>query len=432
MSVSVQAASSAENIPAIMQEIGRDALAAKRELAALSGQARADAIRAMASAVRAHRDAILEANARDVRSAKEKNLTAAIVDRLALDDARLASMTNGLESVADYPDPLDKILEERRVAKNGLHIKRVSVPIGVIGVIYESRPNVTADAAALCLKSGNACILRGGSESFYSSRAIHAAIVLGLKEAGVSEYAVGFVPTTDRDAVGIMLSMSGHIDLIIPRGGKSLCERVSRESKAPTLLHLDGVCHTYIHASADLDMAVKVTLNAKMRRPGICGATENLLIDRAILGTAAPVIVKALLEKGCVVRGDDAVRAACKGLGVAPASPEDWNTEYLDAVLSVASVDGVADAAAFVARHGSGHTDAIVAGDREAAAYFLTHVDSAIVMHNASTQFADGGEFGLGAEIGIATGRLHARGPVGADQLTTYKYVVTGDGACRA
>ncbi|MET0154685.1 MAG: glutamate-5-semialdehyde dehydrogenase [Rickettsiales bacterium] len=420
-----------ENIPALISDMGLSAVGAKRVLAAASDETRSRALREMAACVRAQKASIAAANARDMEGAKERGLSKAAQDRLALNDDRMEAMARGLEAIADRPDPLGKILEDRTVAHNGLRIKRVSVPIGVIGVIYEARPNVTADAAGLCVKSGNACILRGGSESFYSCQAVHAALEKGLENAGLPKECAQFVPTPDREAVGALLRMADCVDLIVPRGGKSLCERVANESKVPTLLHLDGVCSTYIDASANIDMAIKVAVNAKMRRTGICGATENILFDKALPKESVCRVISALIEKGCAVRADDAVTQACRGLVVAAANDHDWGEEYLDAVISAAVVDGVKGAASFIARYGSAHTDAIIAENPDAAEYFFAHVDSAIVMHNASTQFADGGEFGLGAEIGIATGRLHARGPVGADQLTTYKYIVIGDGACR-
>ena len=420
-----------ENITATMAAIGKNAVEARRVLAAADDAKRSAALREMAAAIRAAKSDIIAANERDMQGAQEKGLTKAAQDRLRLNDERIEGMAQGLETIAKRNDPLGRVLEERNVEHNGLQVKRVSVPIGVIGVIYEARPNVTADAAGLCVKSGNACILRGGSESFYSCQAVHAAIEKGLEAAGLPKSSAQFIPTTDRAAVGALLTMSESVDLIVPRGGKSLCERVFNESKVPTLLHLDGICHSYIDASADIDMATNIVVNAKMRRTGICGATENLLFDKKLSAEAVKKVVSALIDKGCEVRGDASVIKACEGLSVTPAKSEDWDTEYLDAIISAAMVDGVEEATQFIAAHGSGHTDAIIAENANAAQYFATHVDSAIVMHNASTQFADGGEFGLGAEIGIATGRLHARGPVGADQLTTYKYVVSGNGACR-
>lgn len=380
-----------------------------------------------AMALRRQVASILDANARDMARAKEKGLGGALLDRLALDAKRVEAMAQGLETIATLPDPVNKTLD-RWERPNGLVMQRVSIPLGVIGIIYESRPNVTADAAGLCIKSGNACILRGGSESFHSSQAIAACLHEGLRKAELPEAAVQLVPTRDREAVGMLLSMTGLIDVIIPRGGKSLTERVMKESRVPTLLHLDGNCHTYIHFKARPDMAKDVLLNAKLRRTGICGATESLLIDREVAAPLLPLLAEALKAGGCALKGDAEARA------IAPmeaATDEDWSTEYLDAVLSVKIVGGLEEAIAHINRCGSHHTDAIITEDVGAARQFLRRVDSAIVMHNASTQFADGGEFGFGAEIGIATGRLHARGPVGAEQLTTYKYVVHGNGQVR-
>ena len=337
-------------------------------------------------------------------------------------------MAKGMDDIAALPDPVGAVMAAWD-RPNGLRISRVRVPLGVIGVIYESRPNVTADAGALCLKSGNAAILRGGSESFHSATAIHACLVDGLRKAGLPEAAIQLVPTRDRDAVGAMLAMSDCIDVIVPRGGKGLVERVTAESKVPLFKHLEGICHTYVHADADLDMARKVVLNAKMRRTGICGATETLLIDRAVLGTHLSPILDGLISAGCEIRGDEAARAADSR--VKPATEEDWATEYLDAILSVRVIDGVEDAIAHIHAYGSEHTEAIITRDAAAAETFLNRVGSAIVVHNASTQYADGGEFGMGAEIGISTGKLHARGPVGVEQLTTFKYQVRGDGQCR-
>jgi glutamate-5-semialdehyde dehydrogenase len=337
-------------------------------------------------------------------------------------------MADGLDAVAALADPVGEVMA-RWTRPNGLDISRVRVPLGVIGVIYESRPNVTADASGLCLKSGNAAILRAGSESFHSAAAIMACLQHGLRAAGLPDAACQLVPTRDRAAVGEMLTMTDYIDVIVPRGGKSLIERVSAESRIPVIKHLDGICHVYVHAGADPDMAVAVTVNAKMRRPGICGAAETLLVDRAAADSHLPAILSALIDRGCEIRGDAAVQDLDER--VRPATTKDWDTEYLDAILSVRLVDGLDEAIAHIERHGSHHTDSIVTDDAAAAATFLNRIDSAIVMHNASTQFADGGEFGMGAEIGISTGKLHARGPVGVEQLTSYKYVVRGDGQVR-
>jgi glutamate-5-semialdehyde dehydrogenase len=349
-----------------------------------------------------------------------------MLDRLRLDDQRLEGIAAALEAVAALPDPVGEVISES-VAPSGLKLSRVRIPIGLIGIIYESRPNVTADAAALCLRAGNAALLRGGSEAVHSNRAIHAALAEGLVAAGVPAEAVQLVPTQDREAVGAMLRAAGLIDMIVPRGGKGLVERVQNDARVPVLAHLDGICHTYIHSAAEPQMAVALALNAKMRRTGICGAMETLLLDAAF--PASPEVVRTLLDAGCELRGD--ARAQALDPRVRPASANDWDTEYLDAVLSVAVVDGLDAALAHIARHSSNHTDAIVTGDAAAAERFLAEVDSAIVMVNASTQFADGGEFGLGAEIGIATGRLHARGPVALEGLTTYKWLVRGTGQAR-
>jgi len=372
--------------------------------------------------------AILAANARDVEPVRGRGATEAFVDRLALSPERIAATAKGLEDVAAFPDPVGQVMAEWE-RPNGLKIARVRVPLGVIGVIYESRPNVTADAGGLCLKAGNASILRGGSESFHTSRAIGACLTKGLSEAGLPEDAIQLVPTTDREAVGHMLRMSEYIDIIVPRGGKSLIARVQEESRIPVIAHLDGNCHVYVDGKADLAMARKIVLNAKMRRVSVCGAAETLLVDRACAATHLAPIVKDLLEAGCEVRGDEATRAA--DARVKPASEHDYYTEFLEPIIAAKVVDGVGGAIAHVEKYGSHHTDAIVTGDAKAAERFLNEVDSAIVLANASTQFADGAEFGMGAEIGISTGRLHARGPVGAEQLTTMKYVVRGSGQVR-
>jgi glutamate-5-semialdehyde dehydrogenase len=362
-------------------------------------------------------------------AAEKRGLSAPLLDRLALNPERLASMAAGLEAVIELPDPVGRVLAEWD-RPNGLHIQRVAVPLGVIGIIYESRPNVTADAAGLCTKSGNAAILRGGSESFQSSQAIFRSLAEGLASAGIPRAAIQMVPTTDRAAVGYLLSSMGDtIDVVVPRGGKSLIERVQAEARVPVIGHLEGICHVFLHESADENMAREIVLNAKMRRTGICGAAETLLVDRKAAPRLIPGVVDALADAGCEVRGDEAVREIASE--AKPADEQDWHTEYLDAVISVRIIDGVEGAIEHIRLYGSGHTESIVAEDEVAARKFLTEVDSAIVMHNASTQFADGGEFGMGAEIGIATGRIHARGPVGAEQLTSYKYVVRGNGQVR-
>ncbi|NVN12861.1 glutamate-5-semialdehyde dehydrogenase, partial [Nguyenibacter vanlangensis] len=387
--------------------------------------ARNAALRHAARALRDRQDEILAANARDLA---HSTTTAAFRDRLTLTPARIEAMAVGLEDVAVLPDPVGRVLAEW-TRPNGLRFRRIATPVGVIGMIYESRPNVGADAAGLCVKSGNAVVLRGGSESLHSARAIHAAMVAGLRAAELPEASVQIAPDADRRHVADMLAASGQIDLIIPRGGKSLVERVQREARVPVLSHAEGLCHTYVHAAADPDMARGLVVNAKMRRTGICGATETLLIDAAVAPSLLPVIVADLAARGCAFRADARARAIVPGLPAA--SVADFATEWLDAVLSIAVVDGVDDALAHIVRHGSAHTEAIVTEDAEAAARFLNGTDSAVVMWNASTQFCDGGEFGFGAEIGIATGRLHARGPVGLEQLTTYRYEVIGTGQQR-
>jgi glutamate-5-semialdehyde dehydrogenase len=409
-----------------MRTLGTRARAAAAALALAAPEAKAQALRNAAAGLRADTAALIEANRRDLAEAKD--LGAAMRDRLLLDERRIEAMAKGLEEVAALPDPVGRVLAEW-TRPNGLRIQRLSVPLGVIGIIYESRPNVTADAGGLCLKSGNAAILRGGSESFHSSRAIVAALRRGIAAAGLPEDAVQLVPTRDRAAVGHLLAMPDLVDVVVPRGGRSLIERVQKEARVPVLAHLDGICHVYVDRGADLAKARAIAVNAKMRRTGVCGAMETLLVDRAVAASHLPPILADLRAAGCALRGDDAVRALDPA--VEPASAADWTTEYLDAILSVAVVDGVDGAIAHVNRYGSHHTDAIVTEDAGAAERFLHEVDSAIVLQNASTQFADGGEFGMGAEIGIATGRLHARGPVGAEQLTSYKYVVRGEGQVR-
>jgi len=412
----------------VMHAIGREARAAAAVLAGAPTQAKNAALTAAAAEIRARAAEIAAANAADVADGEKKGLTPAMLDRLTLTPARIEAMAAGLEAVATLPDPVGRSLAKWD-RPNGLSIERVAVPLGVIGVIFESRPNVAADAGALCLKAGNAAILRGGSESFRSVAAIHAALAAGLKAAGLPEAAIQAIPTTDRAAVGILLTMTEFVDVIVPRGGKGLIERVTAESRIPLFKHLDGLCHTYIHSAADPAMAREVTLNAKMRRTGICGATETILIDRAALSTHLPGVLDALIGAGCEVRGD--AEAAALDARVLPADAADWDTEYLDAIVSIRTVSGLDEALAHIAAHGSHHTDAIITADPTAAEAFLNAVDSAIVVHNASTQFADGGEFGMGAEIGISTGRFHARGPVGLEQLTIYKYKVRGTGQVR-
>jgi glutamate-5-semialdehyde dehydrogenase len=412
-----------ETPEALVARLATEGRAAQRLLARLTDAQKADPLRAAADALRAAEPAILEANARDVAAGEAKGLTGAMLDRLRLDAGRLAAMADAVEQVAGLPDPVGEIISES-ARPNGLKLSRVRIPIGLIGIIYESRPNVTADAAALCLRSGNAVLLRGGSEALHSNRAILAAMVSGLEQAGVPAAAVQLVPTQDRAVVGAMLTAAGLIDMIVPRGGKSLVARVQADARVPVLAHLDGICHTYVHASADPEMARGIAVNAKLRRTGICGSMETLLLDTQFPGSAE--VVRALADAGCELRGD--ARAQALDPRVLPAGDEDWDTEYLDAVLSVAVVDGLDPAMDHIAAHSSHHTDAIVAADPAAAERFLAEVDSAIVMVNASSQFADGGEFGLGAEIGIATGRLHARGPVALEGLTTYKWLVRGTG----
>jgi glutamate-5-semialdehyde dehydrogenase len=416
------------DIAAAMAQLGVAARAAAHELAQSSGEQRDAALRAAAAAIRKRAPDIRAANARDVAAAEARGTKGAFIDRLILDDKRIAAMAEGLEIVANLPDPLGTVLADWQ-QPNGLHFQRVRVPLGVIGVIYESRPNVTADAGGLCLKAGNAAILRGGSESFLSSGAILDCLQAGLVAAGLPAACVQAPPTTDRAAVGEMLRMTGIIDVIVPRGGKSLIERVQNESRVPVFAHLEGLCHTYIDAGADPRMARDIVLNAKMRRTGICGATETLLMDRAIAADLLPGIVDDLAGAGCEIRGDAAARAIDGR--IVPASDADWDTEYLDAIVAVRVVAGVDGAIEHINAHGSNHTDAIVTGDAATAERFLNRVDSGIVMHNTSTQFADGAEFGMGAEIGISTGKLHARGPVGAEQLTSYKYLVRGTGQLR-
>ena len=410
----------------LIATMGARARAAAAQLSTASDAQKIDALRRAAQALRDQAPQIIAANARDMENAAANGLSPAMLDRLKLDEDRVLATAAGVEQVATLDNPLGSVID-RQVRPNGMELSRVRVPLGVIGIIYESRPNVTADAAALCLRAGNAVILRGGSEAKESNRAIHAAMVEGIVAAGLSADAVQLVPTTDRAAVGALLKAAEFIDLIVPRGGKSLVARVQEEARVPVLAHLDGINHSYVDGAADPDMAQKLVVNAKMRRTGICGATETVLIDRAY--AQAPAIVKALLDAKCEVRGDEAVQTMDSR--VAAAADEDWDTEYLDAIVSVRVVDGLEEALAHIAAHASHHTDAIITQDAERAERFLNAVDSAIVMWNASTQFADGGEFGLGAEIGISTGRLHARGPVALEGLTTYKWLVRGTGQTR-
>jgi glutamate-5-semialdehyde dehydrogenase len=429
MNAPLKAIGSAVSLEATLRHLGRDARRASRTLALAPAAQKNRALAAMANAIRSSRAAILAANREDLAEAKSTGATAAFMDRLALDEARIDAMAAGLDVIRKLKDPVGTLLASWR-RPNGIRIERVRVPLGVVGVIYESRPNVTADAGALCLKAGNAVILRGGSDSFRSAGAIHAALTEGLAEAGLPKAAIGLVPTRDRAAVGMMLAgLDGAIDVIVPRGGKDLVARVQREARVPVFAHLEGVCHVYIDGKATLPMAKSIVLNAKMRRTGVCGAAETLLVDRAAAAKMLKPLVAMLIEAGCEIRGDGAVAAADSR--VKPASEADWSTEYLDAIITAGLVDGVDAAIAHIERYGSHHTDAIVTEDKAAAEKFLREVDSAIVLHNASTQFADGGEFGFGAEIGIATGRLHARGPVGVEQLTSFNYRIRGNGQTR-
>jgi glutamate-5-semialdehyde dehydrogenase len=417
------------DLEATMLAIGRAAAASRAPLALADGPTRNRALRAAARAIREQVPAILAANAEDMRVARARGLSSAMLDRLALNDKRIESMAAGIDAIAELPDPVGSVSAEW-TRPNGLVIQRVRVPLGVIGIIYESRPNVTADAGALCLKSANPVILRGGSESRQSSAAIHACLVAGLREAGLPADCIQIVPTTDRAAVGMMLAgLDNHINVIVPRGGRSLVERVQKEARVPVIGHLEGLCHVYVDRDADPAMAREIVLNAKLRRTGICGAAETLLVDRGCAKEVLPMLLDALAQGGCELRGDAAAQAA--DARVKPATEQDWRTEYLDAIISVRVVDGVEEAIRHIATYGSSHTDSIVTGNAGTAARFLREVDSAIVLHNASTQFADGGEFGMGAEIGISTDRFHARGPVGVEQLTSYKYVVRGNGQVR-
>ncbi|MCL6249916.1 glutamate-5-semialdehyde dehydrogenase [Altererythrobacter sp. KTW20L] len=415
-----------DDVTTLVEGLARAGRRAQRVLAQMPTEAKAAALMAAAATLRAHAGPILAANAQDIAAGEARGLSGAMLDRLRLDAKRLEGIAGAIENVARLPDPVGQVID-RSTALAGMDLVRRRIPIGLIGIIYESRPNVTADAAALCLMSGNAALLRGGSEAVHSNRAIAAAMSEGLASAGVPAEAIQLVPTQDRAAVGAMLAAAGLIDMIVPRGGKSLVERVQNDARVPVLAHLDGICHTYVHAAAEPAMAKELAVNAKMRRTGICGALETLLLDAAFPGSVE--VVGALLDAGCELRGD--ARAQALDPRIKAASAEDWDTEYLDAVASVAVVDGVEAAMDHIARHSSGHTEAIITGDAAVADRFLAEVDSAIVMHNASTQFADGGEFGLGAEIGIATGRLHARGPVALEGLTTYKWQVHGSGQAR-
>ncbi|MDT3378006.1 glutamate-5-semialdehyde dehydrogenase [Labrys neptuniae] len=417
------------NVIAVMRKVGQAARSAARILALAPAPAKNAALEAMAKAILASEAAILAANAQDVADALARGQIASYVDRLTLDEKRVAGIATAVREVAAQPDPVGRVLASW-TRPNGLEFERVSTPLGVVGVIFESRPNVLADAGALCLKAGNAAILRGGSESFRTCSEIAKALRAGLQAAGLPEAAIQMVPTPDRSAVGAMLAgLDGNLDVLVPRGGKNLVSRVQAEARVPVFAHLEGVNHTYVHAGAALDMAVAVVLNAKMRRTGVCGATETLLVDQAVAPVFLKPLVKALLEAGCEVRGDS--RTLSVDPHVKPADDTDWATEYLDAIISVKVVSGLDAALAHIERYGSHHTDAIVTDDEAAARRFLAEVDSAIVLHNASTQFADGGEFGFGGEIGIATGRMHARGPVGAEQLCSFKYRVKGQGTVR-
>lgn len=417
------------DVKALMQDIGKRARAAARALGLAESAQKTNALEAAAKAIRASKAKILEANAKDIAAAKQQNISTAFLDRLTLTDKSIDAIAAGVEQVALLPDPVGEVIADWE-QPNGLIFQRVRTPLGVVAVIYESRPNVTADAGSLCLKAGNAVILRGGSDSFHSSRAIHECLVAGLKEAGLPEDAIQLVPTTDRAAVGELLSgLDGNIDVVVPRGGKSLVARVQTEARVPVFAHLEGVCHVYVHAPADLEMAKRIVFNAKMRRTGVCGSAETLLVDKKAAPTHLKPLVEMLLDAGCEVRGDEATQAVDPR--VKTATEEDWPKEYLDAIIAVKVVDGLRAAMDHIAKYGSQHTDAIVTDDPSDAEIFLREVDSAIVLHNASTQFADGGEFGFGAEIGIATGRMHARGPVGVEQLTSFKYRVHGNGQTR-
>lgn len=419
----------ADDLSSVMLGLGRRARAAVAVLAFASPESKVKALHAAADAIDDRRDDILSANALDMRAAEGKGISKAFLDRLQLNDKRIDQMIEGLRTIADLPDPVGRVLAEW-TRPNGMAIRRVSTPLGVIGVIFESRPNVTADAGALTLKAGNAVILRGGSDSVNSSRAIHACLVTGLKAAGLPADAIQIVPTTDRAAVGEMLAgLGGAIDVIVPRGGKTLVARVQSEARVPVFAHLEGICHTYIDASAELQMAIDVTLNAKMRRTGVCGATETLLVHRDVVATHLKPVIAALAAKGCEIRGDATVMALIPE--AIAATEQDWHTEYEDAIISVKVVADVSEAIAHIGKYSSHHTEAIITEDAASVARWFNEIDSAILLHNASTQFADGGEFGFGGEIGIATGKFHARGPVGVEQLTSFKYLVEGTGQTR-
>jgi glutamate-5-semialdehyde dehydrogenase len=429
MSAPLKSVGTTDDLASVMTGIGRAGRAAARVLALAPAEQKNEALARMAAALRVDAKRILAANAEDLAEAQKAGISGAFLDRLTLNERRIEAMAAGIQVIRDLADPVGTIMDAW-TRPNGLKIERVRVPLGVVGIVYESRPNVTADAGALCLKAGNAAILRGGSDSARSSRAIHAALQQVLREAGLPEAAIQLVPTRDRAAVGMMLSgLDGNIDVLVPRGGKSLVARVQTEARIPVFAHLEGVCHVYVDRAASLEMAKSIVLNAKMRRTGVCGAAETLLVDKACTPTHLKPLVQMLLDAGCEVRGEEAVRAT--DARVKPAREEDWPAEYLDAIIAAKVVDGVSGAIEHIVRYGSHHTDAIVTDDLGAAQKFLAEVDSAIVLHNASTQFADGGEFGFGAEIGIATGRLHARGPVGVEQLTTFKYRLRGSGQIR-
>jgi glutamate-5-semialdehyde dehydrogenase len=418
-----------ESIRDLMLQIGRNARAVAHPLSIASAERKHAALVSMAREIMDRKDEILSANVLDLENAEASGMAASFVDRLTLNDDRVRAMADGIRAIAELKDPVGEVIAEWD-RPNGLHIERVRTPLGVIGVIYESRPNVTADAGALCLKAGNAVILRGGSDSLHSSQAIHACLVKGLRDAGLPEHAIQMVPVADRAAVGELLTgLDGTVDVIVPRGGKSLVARVQSEARVPVFAHLEGICHVYVDASADIDMARRIVVNAKMRRTGICGSAETLLVDSAAIGTHLMPLLEALTEAGCEIRASATVLKVFAGLK--PATDEDWSTEYLDAIISVAIVDGVGGAIAHINKYSSHHTEAIISEDAGAVARFFNEIDSAILLHNASTQFADGGEFGMGAEIGIATGKMHARGPVGVEQLTSFKYRVRGDGQIR-
>jgi glutamate-5-semialdehyde dehydrogenase len=429
MTIVEQEMLSEEALRTQMMEMGRRARAAAARLAHASSEEKDTALTAAADALRARTKEILAANAKDVANARENKLSSAMTDRLTLNEERIEGIARALEDIRTLPDPIGSVIESW-TRPNGLEISKVRVPLGVIGIIYESRPNVTADAGALCLKSGNAVILRGGSDAINSSRAIHACIVQGLDSAGLPPDAVQLIPWTDRRAVGMLLSeMTDYVDVIVPRGGKSLIARVQREARVPVIGHLEGLCHVYVDKSADVDMAVKIAVNAKLRRTGICGAAETLLVDKAAAATHLKPVIRALLDAGCEVRGNETVQTV--DARVKPANEEDWRTEYLEKIIAARVVDGVEGAIRHIETYGSHHTEAIIAEDASVVEAFFNGIDSAILMHNASTQFADGGEFGMGAEIGISTSKIHARGPVGARELTSYKFLVRGQGQIR-